>query len=557
MSGAGGPRRGEGAPRAVVIGAGVAGLATAGLLARDGYAVTVLERNAVVGGRAGSWEASTEAGTWRFDTGPSWYLMPEVFEHFAALMGADLHEHLRLETLDPAYRVFAEGYDGPLEVRSGREESAALFESVEPGAGRRLVAYLDSARETYEMAREHFLSTTFSRVPAATVRAVLPRLPLLVRLLTESLHSRVARTVRDRRLRQVLGYPAVFLAATPRTAPSMYHLMSHLDLADGVRYPQGGFAALVEVIARLAAEAGAEIRTGVEVTGIETASGPGGRARVTGVRTATGELVPADVVVSCADLHHTETRLLPEHLQTYGERYWARRQSGPGVVLALLGVRGRLPELTHHNLFFTADWDANFDAVFGEQPVVPDPASTYVCMPSATDDSVAPAGHENLFVLVPVSPDAAGGTSVGAGGVDGAGDPAAEEAVDRAIAQISQWAGVPDLAERVVVRRSIGPADFTADYHAWRGNALGPAHTLWQSAFLRGRNVSRHVEGLLYAGATTAPGVGLPMCLISAENVVKRLRGDHSAGPLDPTTWLAAGGSEQGADGRNDSGGGA
>lgn len=531
---------------AVVIGAGVAGLATAGLLARDGYRVTVLERGPVTGGRAGSWEVETEAGTFRFDTGPSWYLMPEVFEHFFAMMGSSVAERMELVDLDPAYRVFSPGGSAPLEVRSGRAETVALFERTEPGSGAAIAGYLDSARMAYDLARRSFLYTTFTRVPLATVRAVAPRLPMLVRLLTESLHSKVARTVRDTRLRQVLGYPAVFLAATPRTAPSMYHLMSSMDLEDGVRYPMGGFTRLVEAIEEVARQAGVEIRTGAEVSEIVTDrpasaqvldTARGRRARVQGVRLADGELVPADVVVSTADLHHTETRLLPEHLRTYDQGYWDRRTSGPGAVLALLGVRGELPELVHHNLFFTADWDANFDAVFGEEPVVPQPASSYVCMPSATDPGVAPAGHENLFVLVPVSPDAADGTSVGAGGVDGGGDDAVEQAVDDAIAQISAWAGVPDLAERVVVRRSIGPADFARDYNAWRGNALGPGHTLWQSAFLRGQNVSRRVEGLLYAGATTAPGVGLPMCLISAENVIKRLRGDHSDGPMDPVAF--------------------
>ena len=540
--------------QAVVIGGGVAGLSTAGLLAREGYAVTVLERGHTTGGRAGSWASSTEAGDFRFDTGPSWYLMPEVFEHWFAMMGSSVGERLDLVDLDPAYRVFSPAAEA-LEVRSGRHEATELFESVEPGAGRALGAYLDSAGSTYVMARESFLYTTFSRIPLRTLRALLPRLPELVRLLTESLHDRVARTVRDTRLRQVLGYPAVFLAATPRTAPSMYHLMSSMDLDDGVRYPMGGFARLVEAIEEVVREAGVEVRLGAEVTEIVTdrpASGRvldaarGRRARVTGVRLADGELVPADVVVSTADLHHTETRLLPEHLQTYGQRYWDRRTSGPGAVLALLGVRGELPELVHHNLFFTADWDGNFEAVFGPQPVVPRPASTYVCMPSATDPSVAPAGHENLFVLVPVSPDAVDGTSVGAGAIDGAGDPAVERAVDDAIAQMADWAGVPDLAERVVVRRTIGPADFARDYHAWRGNALGPGHTLWQSAFLRGQNTSRRVENLLYAGATTAPGVGLPMCLISAENVIKRLRGDHSDGPMDPVAFGAAARGRQG-----------
>jgi phytoene desaturase len=200
-------------------------------------------------------------------------------------------------------------------------------------------------------------------------------------------------------------------------------------------------------------------------------------------------------------------------------------------VLVLLGVRGPLPELLHHTLLFTRDWRTNFAAVMPKRgrpaPRLPDELSLYVCRPSATDD-VAPEGRENLFVLVPVAPDPA----LGGGGVDGGGSPAVEAIADRAIAQLSTWLDVPDLAERIEVRRTIGPADFAGDLAAWRGTALGPAHTLRQSALFRAGNVSRRVEGLLFAGGSTIPGIGLPMCVISAELVVKRLRGDVSAGPL-------------------------
>jgi phytoene desaturase len=192
----------------------------------------------------------------------------------------------------------------------------------------------------------------------------------------------------------------------------------------------------------------------------------------------------------------------------------------------MLGVRGELPQLPHHSLFFTRDWDANFGAIRAGD--VPDPASVYVCRPSATDPHVAPAGHENLFVLVPMPAD----PGLGGGGQDGGGDPAVEAIADAAIDQVGRWAGVPDLAERVVVRRTVGPADFARDLGAWRGGMLGPAHTLAQSAMFRTGNVSRRVKSLYYAGSSTIPGIGLPMCLISAEILLKRLRGDHSASPL-------------------------
>jgi phytoene desaturase len=200
-------------------------------------------------------------------------------------------------------------------------------------------------------------------------------------------------------------------------------------------------------------------------------------------------------------------------------------------VLILLGVRGPLPELLHHTLLFTKDWEANFAAVMPKRgrdaPPLPQELSLYVCRPSATDE-VAPEGRENLFVLVPVPAD----PSIGGGGVDGTGSAAVEGIADAAIEQIAGWLGVGDLRDRIEVRRTIGPADFAEDLAAWRGTALGPAHTLRQSALFRAGNVSRRVSGLYFAGGSTIPGIGLPMCVISAELVVKRLRGDTSAGPL-------------------------
>ncbi|MCT9820430.1 phytoene desaturase family protein [Microbacterium sp. W1N] len=504
-----------------VIGGGIAGLATAALLAEDGHDVEVFEGLPTTGGRAGSWERDG----FRFDTGPSWYLMPEVFDRFFALLGTSAAAELDLVTLDPAYRVYGEPDPGSpadrVDVVSGREAATALFESREPGAGARIDAYLDSAGDAYDLAVSKFLYDDYATLAAARDPALLRRLPRLLALLTEPLSRRAARTVRDPLLRQVLGYPAVFLGASPFRTPALYHLMSHLDLDDGVQYPQGGFTQVIAAVERLARARGVRIRTGAEVTAILTEGG-----RATGVRLAGGETVAADRVVSTADLHHTETALLPPALQSRPEKSWRKRTPSPGALLILLGIDGELPALTHHTLLFARDWKANFGAIFGRRPRIPDPASLYVCRPSATDASVAPAGAENLFVLVPVPAD----PSIGRGGVDGSGDPAVEAAADRAIAQIAAWTGTPDLAERIRVRRTIAPGDFEADFHAWRGNALGLAHTLAQSGPFRPRTFSRKVRGLSYAGQTVLPGIGLPMCLISAELVRDRIRAGEDLG---------------------------
>lgn len=516
--------------RTIIIGGGVAGLATAALLAREGHDVRLLERHSRMGGRAGT----VEHAGFRFDTGPSWYLMPGVFDHYFELLGTSTREQLELRVLDPGYRVFSEPGDAgetrSIAIPHGRERVARTFEGLEAGSGDRVTEYVKSARETTDMAERFFLYNTFQSWRFLRSAQILRSLPRLARLLTEPLQRFIERRFSHPVLRQILGYPAIFLGTDPRQAPSMYHLMSSLDLDDGVQYPMGGFWHLVERLRALALEAGAQLVTEAEVTQIMTRR-DGRRLAVSGVRwresSGVEHIEHADYAVSAADLHHTETALLPPEARSYPEKWWERRESGPGAVLVLLGVSGRLPQLEHHSLFFTQDWDANFDAIFGRTPHIPDPASIYVCMPSATDPGVAPPDAENLFVLVPLPAD----VSIGSGGTDGGGDPRVEQAADRAIDQIASWAGIPDLRERILYRQTIGPADFAADYSSWRGGMLGPAHILRQSAMFRAQNESKRVSGLFYAGATTSPGVGVPMCLISAELVLKRMRGDRTAGP--------------------------
>lgn len=514
------------ARHAVVIGAGIAGLATSALLVRSGMQVTVIDKLEELGGRAGSFAHEG----FRWDTGPSWYLMPEAFDHFFELCGTSTAAELDLVELAPAYTVCNE-QGRVAQVTSGLGHVEKLFESLEPGAGEKVRAYLEQAEKLYQLALRHFLYTNFARTANFLNPAILRNVGLLGRLLLNSLERHVAAQFAHPVLRQVLSYPAVFLSTSPGRAPALYSLMSHTDLVQGVRYPMGGFKAVVEAIARQARNAGVEFLLGQEVRAITVEDG-----RAVGVETAQRQL-RADVVVSCADVEHTKT-LLPGTAADSGVVRAADKHpkgskdskdpKDPGIsaVLLLLGVRGSLPQLTHHTLLFSEDWNPDFQAVFGDGKQKAS-RSLYISKTSATDPNVAPKGHENLFVLVPTRAD----ETLGHGNAYGTQSPEVAAIADQAIEQIGAWLGIKDFRERITCSFSIGPADFAQRYHSYRAGAIGPAHTLRQSAMLRGRNDSK-VAGLYFAGGTTVPGVGVPMCLISAENVVKRLAGDRSDAPL-------------------------
>lgn len=521
--------------RAVVVGGGIGGLLSAALLARGGAQVTLLERHDKVGGRAGR----LELDGFTFDTGPSWYFMPEVVEHAFALLGRRVADHLDLVELDPVYRLFSEpGADGPaapFELVRDPVARAAAFEAVEPGAAAAIEGYRRQAQEAYRLALDHVLYTTFEDPTRLASAQLAARAGTLGGLLTHTLAEHVARAVQDPMLRQALGYHAVFLGSSPYRVPALYSLMSHLDLGQGVLYPRGGLYTLVEALEQIAREEGVTVRTGADVTGIEVRPAtrsrrhPRRRGQATGVRLANGELVEADLVLADTDRHHTETALLAPAYADLPEESWTHRGPGISALLVMAGVRGPLPELAHHSLFFSRDWPANFEAILGagrstppDGLRVPEVASLYVSRPSATDPGLAPDGHETLFVLVPFPADPAVGLERAE----------VEAHADRYLDQIGSWAGIADLRGRVVTRRVVAPADFARDMSAWRGTALGLEHTLRQSAMFRPGGASAKVPNLLHVGAGATPGVGIPMVIISAELAVKRLLGERSAHPL-------------------------
>lgn len=494
---------------AIIIGGGIGGLATSILLAKKGYSVTLVEKNEKLGGRANIFEADG----FRFDMGPSWYLMPDVFEHFFKLIGEPVEKHLELIRLDPSYRIHFRDTGDTVDMRSDVAKDSEVFEKFEPGSSQQLQLYLDKSKYQYDIAIKYFMYKNYDSIfDFMNLRTMVEGRRLHV---FEKMHDYVARYFKTDIIQKIMEYQLVFLGSSPYNTPALYNIMSHIDFNMGVYYPRGGIYSLIESLVAIAKKNGVTFVTGDAVQTIQVSG-----KQATGVKLESGQEIHAEVVVSNADIHHTDTELLPESSREYSEAYWSSRTLAPSAFIMYLGLKKRVPGLVHHNLAFGGDWKKGFAEIF-DDPQWPSDPSYYVCCPSKTDDSVAPKKRENLFVLVPVSPE-----------------------LDMSIKKTKQYRNkvldllerdfdIKDIRSQIAYERVYTSTDFAHDYNAFGGSALGLAHTIKQTAIFRPNNVSKKVKNLYYAGAGTNPGIGMPICLISAELAYKRIIGDKSDGPLE------------------------
>ena len=486
----------------VVIGGGFGGLSTACYLADAGADVTLLEKNEQLGGRA----SRLEVDGFEFDMGPSWYLMPDVFERFFGHFGREPSEYYSLSRLDPHYRIFFKDGDR-VDLVPDLEENRRLFESYEPGAGEALARYLETSKRNYELGMREFVYEDRPRLRDYVDLEVLRHSRHLSLLGTMQGH--VEEYFSHPKLQQIMQYTLVFLGGSPHNTPALYNLMSHVDFNMGVYYPDGGIGAVVDGIVELGDELGVAFYTDQPVRKIA------GRRGGFAVRTeADGEFL-ADLVVSDADYAHTEQELLPPKKRQYPAEYWESRTYAPSAYLVYLGVEGDVEPLAHHTLVLPTDWDDHFEEIF-EEPAWPGNPAYYLCVPSETDDSVAPDGHSNLFALVPIAP--------------GLEDTPERRAAfrEQLFDDIEANTGV-DLRDRIVVEETFCVDDFADRYNAYAGSALGLAHTLSQTALLRPNRKSTAVDGLYFTGSYTTPGIGVPMCLISGQLTAERMAGTSEA----------------------------
>lgn len=494
--------------KVIIIGAGVGGLATACLLAKAGFDVHIYEKNKLAGGKAGQLKAKG----FTFDTGPSWFLMPEVFEHFFTLLGEDMKKLLRLQRLSPSYQIyFKDTLLGTTKIYGDAAKDIKTLQSHEPHVKELLQEYIADASYKYKLAMDEFLyKNTSSKLDFLNPRMLLQAHKLNV---LSNLDEFVRERFLSPEIQAILLYPAAFIGTDPKQTPALYSLLSHIDFTQGVYYPKGGMYALVETLESLAKKYGVKITYSKPVEKIIV-----GSSRVQGV-VVSGKKKLADVVISNTDRRHTEQVLLPRPDRSYSTRFWKKQTYAPSALLMYLGVSGKISHLEHHTVVFAKEWDKKFSRLFNNRKLPKDP-SFYVSMPSKTNASVAPKNHEALFVLVPVPAGLA------------YKDDELKKYSNEIIATMQQTLSIPGLKSRIVYKKLFCRQDFENKFNSYRGSAFGLSHTLKQSAMFRLPNQHKKLDNLLFVGADTNPGIGLPMCMISAELAYKRIINDTSSGPL-------------------------
>jgi phytoene desaturase len=473
----------------VVIGSGFSGLSAASYLAAAGHEVHVFEKNESEGGRARQF--TTDTG-YVFDMGPSWYWMPDVFERFFNDFGLSVAELYELKLLNPSFDVVFPDQD-TMHVPENYQALKNMFESIEPGSAERLDQFMAEAKFKYDTGMTSLVyKPGLSLMEFADINLIKGAARLQV---FSSFSKHVRKFFSNPKLIALMEFPVLFLGAMPKDTPALYSLMNYAGLKLGTWYPMGGFGKVIEAMKSVAEKYGTQVHlnTAVESIGIEN-------NQVSHIM-VNGSRFYCDAIVASADYHHIESKLLPQEARNYSEKYWEKKTFAPSCLIFYLGVNKRIEHINHHTLFFDEDLDQHSIEIY-KTPQWPTKPLFYVCCPSKTDDSVAPQGHENLFLLMPLAP--------GLEDTPELRDKYFKIMLDRLESQTNE-----NILQHIDYQRSYCVKDFIEDYHSYKGNAYGLANTLSQTAVLKPSIRNKKINNLFYAGQLTVPGPGVPPSIIS------------------------------------------
>ncbi|MCW4467527.1 phytoene desaturase family protein [Flavobacterium sp. MFBS3-15] len=475
--------------QAKIIGSGFSSLAASCYLAQQGYGVTVYEKNAAIGGRA----RQLKRDGFTFDIGPTWYWMPDVFERFFGDFGKKPSDYYELEKLSPAYSVYFAEKDF-VTIADNLDEIADTFESIEKGSGAELREFIDEAKSNYDIA----IKDLVYRPGESPIELVTPQTMMKMGQFFGNISKDIRKRFKNKKLVQVLEFPVLFLGAKPSDTPSFYNFMNYADFGLGTWHPKGGMYSVIRAMETLAKELGVEIITNanIEKIGVE-----GGKATHLIIN---GNKIDADIIVSGADYHHTET-LLDKQYRAYSEKYWEKRTFAPSSLLFYIGFDKKIENVEHHTLFFDTDFDIHAKDIY-DNPKWPEEPLFYASFPSKTDTDAAPSGKEAGIFLIPLAP-----------GLEDTPE-LRERYFEKIICRFEKLTQ-QEVRSHILFKESFCVNDFVKEYNSYKGNAYGLANTLLQTAFLRPKLKSGKVKHLYFTGQLTVPGPGVPPALISGKLV--------------------------------------
>ncbi|HXG84235.1 MAG TPA: phytoene desaturase family protein [Pyrinomonadaceae bacterium] len=480
----------------IIIGAGLGGLSAAIRLAKSGFSVTVLEKNETTGGKVNT----VEADGYKFDTGASLLTMRHVLEDLFNFAGKNIKDYLEIVPCEPICRYFWS--DGAVfNASTDLRKTASEIEKLEPNDVENFRRFLADARRKYEIAEKTFLARSLNNLPQLLRPKYLKDLFAISSL--KALDAHVGNYFQSPKLRQLFNRFATYNGSSPYETPATFALVPYVEFGLGAWYAKGGMYNIPKALEKLAGELGVEIETNRAVAQIEIEQG-----KAVGVRLENGETLKSDFVVSNADAIETYRNLIDaRERKSFPDKKLDKIEPSCSGFVLLLGVKKKFENLAHHNIFFSDDYKAEFDALFKEKRPAPNP-TVYVCAASRTDESQAPVNCENLFVLVN-APYTSAKTNW---------QTEAKNYRDLIIKKLENL-GLTDLENNIEFERIITPEDFEKKYNANRGSIYGVSSNGIFSAFLRPPNKARDIENLYFAGGATHPGGGIPLVLLSGKMV--------------------------------------
>lgn len=473
----------------IIIGSGFSSLSAACHLAKAGYKVTILEKNATIGGRARKFVKDG----FKFDMGPTWYWMPDVFEKFFKDFGKKPSDYYELEKLSPAYQVYF-GKNDSITIPGSLNEIYDVFEKEEKGSSKHLKTFLNSAKFNYEVAINDLVYKPGESITELINFTTLSK----ANQFFTSISSTVRKKIKSTKLQQILEFPVLFLGAKPTNTPSFYNFMNYADFGLGTWHPKGGMFEVVKGFVKLAEDLGVEILTNQNVEEIVVEDG-----KIKGV-VSNAVFIESFSVISGADYHHTET-LLDKNYRMYSEKYWEKKTFAPSALLFYVGFNKKIKNVAHHTLFFDTSFDVHAQDIY-DNPKWPKDPLFYASFSSITDASFAPDSKEAATFLIPLAP---GLTDI---------PEVREEYFQKIMERLENLTG-QRLKDQVLFKKSYCVNDFVNDYNSYKGNAYGLANTLFQTAFLRPKIKSKKVRNLFFTGQLTVPGPGVPPAIISGKIV--------------------------------------